>query len=145
MSSTIEEKELAKEVSAAMHKLDYVANQLGISIEEVRPGFARLTMKVEEKMLNGFGILHGGITFSLADTAFAHACNSRNKKTVALSCNITYTSASRAGDVLTAEAKECVLKGRTGVYDVIVTDSNGTTIALFRGNSYATSDSILED
>lgn len=138
-----DEIQLAQAVSASMHKLDNVANQLGITVLEVGPGHAKLSLSVEENMLNGLGILHGGVTFSLADTAFAHACNSRNNKTVALSCNITYSSAAKEGDVLVAIAEEKSLKGRTGVYDVTVTNEEGVVVALFRGNSYRTSDSIL--
>ena len=143
MSVKKNEMELAEAVSASMHKLDNVAKKLGITVLDVGPGHSKLSLTVTEDMLNGLGILHGGITFSLADTAFAHACNSRNNKTVALACNITYSSIAKEGDVLIAKAEEKSLKGRTGVYDVTVTNEAGDVIAMFRGNSYRTSDSIL--
>ena len=145
MSVQQEELQLAKRVSSKMHELDNQANQLGIEVLDVGPGYAKLSLTVKEEMLNGLGILHGGVTFSLADTAFAHACNSRNNKTVALSCNITYSQAAKLGDVLTAIAEEKTLKGRTGVYDVTVLNEQDTVVALFRGNSYRTSDSVLDN
>jgi acyl-CoA thioesterase len=89
-------------------------------------------------MLNGFAICHGGITFTLGDTAFAYACNSRNQKTVALSCNITFATAVKAGEILTATAKEAVLNKRTGLYDIVIQNQQGIDVAFFRGNSYCT-------
>jgi acyl-CoA thioesterase len=85
--------------------------------------------------VNGHDICHGGMIFTLADTAFAHACNSYNFNTVAAGCNIDYLAPAKLGDVLSASAQEQVLSGRTGIYDVVVTDQENKTIALFRGKS----------
>ncbi|SDH66099.1 hydroxyphenylacetyl-CoA thioesterase PaaI [Roseospirillum parvum] len=129
------EQRIAEAVAQAMMARDEAAKSFGISIEKVGPGFARLTMPVRPDMLNGHATTHGGITFTLADCAFAYACNSHNMLTVAHSCSITYTAPGKAGDVLVAEAREASLIGRNGVYDVKVTNQHGDTLALFRGNS----------
>lgn len=136
------EIETAKRSGEEMMANDKAARALGIELVEIAPGFAKMTMQVRNDMLNGFAICHGGMTFSLADTAFAYACNSRNKKTVALQCTINYTSAAHEGDTLTAVASESSLAGRTGVYDITITNQHGKQISFFRGTSYATSSSI---
>jgi acyl-CoA thioesterase len=137
-NKTLNEQALAEEVGRQMFAQDKAAQALQMTLVEIAPGYARMSMMVREDMLNGFAICHGGITFALADTAFAYACNSRNEKTVALSCTITYAAAVRLGDMLTATAKEEVLNNRTGLYDIIVTNQNGDKVAYFRGNSYNT-------
>jgi acyl-CoA thioesterase len=96
-------------------------------------------------MVNGFGICHGGVTFSLADTAFAYACNSRNNKTIALACTINFLAAVKPGDRLIATAQEKSLGGRIGVYDITVVNQDNVLVAEFRGTSYATSDSVIEN
>ncbi|HIJ38089.1 MAG TPA: hydroxyphenylacetyl-CoA thioesterase PaaI [Rhodospirillaceae bacterium] len=118
-----------------MFARDHVSHALGIVLQEIRPGYAKLTMRVTQAMLNGHGTLHGGMSFTLADTAFAYACNAYNQNAVALGCDIIYPAAGREGDDLTAEAKECLLAGRTGVYDVAVSNQDGVVLALFRGQS----------
>lgn len=128
--------ELAKASSTAMHSRDYCAQALGIEPQEVSPGFARLTMTVRKDMVNGHDICHGGMIFSLADTTFAHACNSRNEMTVASGCQIDYLNPARLDDVLTAVAEERILRGRTGVYDITVHNQDQVQIALFRGRSH---------
>lgn len=128
-------KRIAEAVARAMYARDRAARTLGMIVEEVGPGFARLSMTVRDDMVNGHDICHGGITFALADTAFAYACNARNDVAVAASCNITYTNPAKRGDRLTAECVERHHRGRTGVYDVTVVDHDGTVVALFRGNS----------
>jgi acyl-CoA thioesterase len=137
-------EDLTAKVVDAMMKEDQASKHLGIQVQKVEPGAATVTMTVREDMLNGFGICHGGMTFTLADTAFACACNSRNRKTVALTCTINFVAAAKAGDVLTATAKELSLSGRTGLYDVAVTNQTGALVAQFRGTSYGTSSTILE-
>ena len=137
-------KDLTAKVVDAMMKEDQASKHLGISVEKVEPGSAVVTMTVRQDMLNGFGICHGGMTFTLADTAFACACNSRNRKTVALTCTINFLAAAKEGDVLTATAKELSLAGRTGLYDIAVTNQTGALVAQFRGTSYGTSSTILE-
>jgi acyl-CoA thioesterase len=95
-----------------------------------------MRMRVRDDMLNGHGTCHGGYIFMLADSAFAFACNSHNFNTVGAGCTIDYLAPGRAGDVLVAEAVEQALSGKTGVYDVVVTDQDGRKIALFRGKSH---------
>jgi acyl-CoA thioesterase len=129
-------EEKAGRVAAAMYERDYAAQALGITIEAVGPGTATSTMTVRREMLNGHGSCHGGLTFALADTAFAYACNSGNDASVALACDISFTAPGREGDRLVATAKRRTAAGRTGIYDVEVTDGTGRMIALFRGTSY---------
>ncbi|MBN9696321.1 MAG: hydroxyphenylacetyl-CoA thioesterase PaaI [Zoogloea sp.] len=126
-----------------MWSRDRAANALGMRIDEVRQGYARLSMPVRGDMVNGHHICHGGLIFSLADTAFAYACNSYNKNTVASACNIDFLAPGKEGDTLSAEAVEMSASGRTGVYDVTVRDSAGKTIALFRGKSYRISGEVI--
>ncbi|MBX9669667.1 MAG: hydroxyphenylacetyl-CoA thioesterase PaaI [Candidatus Obscuribacterales bacterium] len=138
MSTDTNPEQLAARVAAVMNADDKAAKLLGISLVEVRPGSAVLTMGVREDMLNGHGICHGGITFTLADTAFAYACNSRNVKTVALTCTINFIAPVAVGDVLTAAAREVSSSRKTGVYDISVTNQKGEPVAQLRGTSYAT-------
>jgi len=106
-----------------------------MTLDAVGPGFATLSMIVRDDMLNGHKTCHGGFIFALADSAFAFGCNAYNKVTVAQGCEITYLAPGRAGDRLTAECREQALAGRSGVYDVSITNQDGTAIALFRGKS----------
>jgi acyl-CoA thioesterase len=114
-------------------------------IDEIDEGFAVLSLTVEKKHTNGHGICHGGVTFALADSAFAFACNSRNQSTVAQHNTISYTSAVKLGDVLTATAKEISLIGRNGIYDVEVTNQEGLAVAQFRGCSRAIRGTLFEE
>ena len=125
---------LAERVAAAMGKRDAVSPFLGISVDQVGPGFSRLSMTVTAQMLNGVGICHGGISYTLADTAFAYACNSHNRVGVALACTVTYPAAAQLGDRLTAECREIHAKGRNGTYDCTVTNQDGDVVTLFRGH-----------
>lgn len=134
---------LAEAVAAAMWSRDRAAQALGMRIEAVSPGSARLSMKVRGDMVNGHHICHGGLIFALADTAFAYACNAYNRNTVASGCNIDFTAPGKEGDTLTAEAVERSAAGRTGVYDVTVRDSAGRTVALFRGKSYRIAGEVI--
>lgn len=135
--------ETAKQVADFMLQHDRASKHLGIKIESVDEGVAVLSMTVRDDMLNGLDILHGGFTFSLADSAFAFACNSRNRKTVALNCTINFVAAAKVGDALTATAREVSLSGRTGVYDVSVKNQKGELVAEFRGTSYGTSSNVV--
>ena len=130
-----EAQALAERVAAGMFVRDRASQGLGIGIVKVAPGFAQLAMTVRADLLNGHAICHGGFVFTLADSAFAYACNSYNANTVAAGCAIEFLAPSREGDVLTATARERTLSGRNGVYDIDVTNQNGETIALFRGKS----------
>ena len=122
--------------SAAMNEKDYASKALGIQIVSSASGRSVLSMSVRQDMLNGLGACHGGMIFSLADTAFAHACNSGNKPTVASGCTIDYIAPGKQGDMLTAHAVERSRSGRTGIYDVEVFNQNKQLIAVFRGRSY---------
>ncbi|MHB1374741.1 MAG: hydroxyphenylacetyl-CoA thioesterase PaaI [Thauera sp.] len=134
---------LAEAVAAAMWSRDRAAQALGMRIEAVGPGAATLSMPVRSDMVNGHHICHGGLIFSLADTAFAYACNAYNRNTVASGCNIDFVAPGKEGDTLTAEAVERSLSGRTGVYDITVRDSAGRTVALFRGKSYRIAGEVI--
>ena len=134
---------LAEAVAAAMWSRDRAAQALGMRIESVGPGRATVRMTVRGDMVNGHHICHGGLIFTLADTAFAYACNAYNRNTVASGCNIDFVATGREGDTLLAEAAERTLSGRTGVYDVTVRDSAGNTVALFRGKSYRISGEVI--
>ncbi len=136
-------KELAQKVAEAMNRTDYTALALGMKIIDVDREYAKLQLRVQKDMLNGLGICHGGTTFSLADTAFAYACNSENHKTVALTCQINFLAPAYENDLLTATAV-VIKSGRTGVYDVTVINQNDAIIALFRGTSHRTKDRIIE-
>ena len=131
-----EAQALAERVAAQMYARDSASRELGMKVASVGPGHAELVMPVRADMLNGHAICHGGFIFTLADSAFAYACNSYNLNTVASGCAIEFTAPARAGDVLTARAHERQLAGRTGVYDVEVANGRGETVALFRGKSY---------
>ncbi len=135
---------LAARVARGMYARDFAAQSLGLEILEVDAGFARLAMRVRREMLNGHALCHGGYIFTLADSAFAYACNSDNHVTVALACHIYFIAPAREGDRLVAVAREVAKAGRTGVYDVTVMDQNGTTIATFRGNSYRTRGQVVD-
>ena len=130
-------RERARKAADAMWEGDRASRWFGARIVEVDEGRAVLSLTVAEHHTNGHGICHGGVTYSLADSAFAFACNSRNQATVAQFNTIAYIAPARAGDCLTAEAKEVSVSGKNGVYDVTVTNQDGTRIAEFRGHSRA--------
>ncbi len=134
---------LAETVAQKMYQRDQASQSLGMKILEMRPGYARVNMSIREDMLNGHDIAHGGLIFSLADSAFAFACNSYNHNTLAAGCVIDYLAPAKAGDILTAEAAEQSLSGRTGVYDVTITNQTGQRVALFRGRAYRVSGQII--
>ena len=118
-----------------MYESDACTRALGIVLIEVRPGYARLQINVRPDFLNGHGICHGVLIFTLADSTFAFACNSYNINTVAAGCSIEFLRAVKGGDLLTAEGIEQTLNGRTGIYDIRVTNREGETVAMFRGKS----------
>lgn len=127
---------LAEAVAQAMWSRDNATQALGMRIEAIAPGQATVSMTVRADMVNGHRICHGGFMFTLADSAFAYACNSYNLNTVASACHIDFLAPAREGDVLEAEAVERSASGRTGVYDITVRVRGGKTVALFRGKSY---------
>ena len=135
---------LAELAGKTMYERDPASQALGMTLAEIRPGYARMSMPVRADMLNGHGTCHGGYIFMLADSAFAFACNSHNFNTVGAGCTIDYLSPGREGDVLVAEAVEQALSGKTGVYDVVVANQEGRTVALFRGKSHRVSGMVAE-
>lgn len=123
----------AEKCAALMWAQDTASQTLGMQITSIGPGTATLTMPIRDDMLNGLGICHGGMIFTLADSTLAFACNSYNMRMVAQQLQITYLTAGQAGDTLTATATEAARAGRSATYDVTVTDKSGQKIALFRG------------
>lgn len=144
MNMMDEAKDLARRVADELYGRDVAARHLGIVIDDVGPGHAALSMIVRPEMLNGHAICHGGMIFSLADTAFAYACNARNEATVAAACSIEYLAPAREGERLTATARETAVSGRQGVYDILVTNDAGTAIAAFRGRSASLRRPVLD-
>ena len=130
-------------VLAGMLARDSFSQWLGLTVDEVGPGYCRLHFVVREEMLNGFGTLHGGVTFAAADSAFAFACNSDGQLSVALSVTMDYLEPGRAGDVLEVEAREEHLKTKIGVYQVRVRKQDGAALALFKGTAYRTGRPVL--
>lgn len=143
MTGNDEALRLAEAVGRAMLARDNSSRFLGVDLDEIRPGFARMSMTVTDGMLNGLGLCHGGFTYKLADDAFAYACNSYNRNAVALSCSITYPAAARLGDRLTAVCEERHRRGRNGTYDVTVSNQDGEVVALFRGHCRVIEGSII--
>lgn len=136
---------LAERVVRAMYERDAASRGLGIEIVEVRPGFVRATMLVRPDMVNGHDIGHGGFIFALADSAFAFSCNSYNTITVAAGATIDFLAPAHKGDRLTATATELWRSKRTGLYEITVTNQQGTTLALFRGRSHQLKGPIVPD
>ena len=136
MADATDAQRTAEAVREAMFKDDHASRMMGIEIVEVGPGRCVARMTVRRDMLNGFGIAHGGLVTTLADSAFAFACNSHNEVTVASGFSVDLLAPGREGDVLTAQAAESNKAGRTGVYDIEVTNQRGERVALFRGRSY---------
>lgn len=130
----MDEQQLADACAAALYERDVAARSLDIRVDAVSPGHATLSMQVRADMVNGHAICHGGYIFTLADTAFAYACNSHNHNTVAAGARIDFLAPARLGDRLVASASETSLRGKSGVYDVVVS-REGVQLALFRGNS----------
>lgn len=141
--SPAQAQSLAEAARDAMYSRDRTAKALGIKVDTVAPGRAIATMVVRSDMVNGHHICHGGMIFTLADTAFAYACNSYDKATVASACHIDFLAPGKEGSTLSAEAVEQSLSGRTGVYDVTVRDESGKALALFRGKSYRINGEVI--
>lgn len=127
--------EQAAACAKVMWDSDNASRTMGMEIQEVRAGFAELTMEICDHMTNGQKIAHGGIIFTLADSAFAFACNGYNQFTVAQHCSVAFLAPGKVGDILTAKASEQHRAGRSGIYDVKVTNQSGEPIAEFRGHS----------
>lgn len=136
--------EIARLSADAMWSGDNASQGLGMEVLEVGSGWARLAMMVTERMLNGHGSCHGGFIFTLADSAFAFACNSHGQPAVAQHCTITYVAPGRLGMRLVAEAHERQHGERSGIYDITVRDETGTVIAEFRGHSRTLPGSLID-
>jgi acyl-CoA thioesterase len=135
--------ELAKKVVSHMMDHDGFSKWLGITVMDVREGYSKIGMTVRPEMINGFGIVHGGIAFSLADSAFAFACNNRNVLSVALDTSINFIKPVHVGDSLTAEAKEIHNGKSTGLYHISIRNQNGHEVALFKGTCFRTNKSLI--
>jgi acyl-CoA thioesterase len=133
---------LARACAEAMWQEDRASQGLGMEITAIGPGHATLMMTVQPHMVNGHGIAHGGFIFTLADSAFAFACNSHNERTVAAQGNITFIRPGKLGDCLVAEAREISRSGRSGIYDVRVS-AGDSVIAEFRGHSRSIGGSLV--
>ena len=135
-------QQLAEACAESMYSRDQASQQLGMKIISVAPGRAVLTMTVDNRMVQGHGACHGGYLFTLADSAFAFACNTYDKATVASGCTIEYVNPAKEGDLLTATAQELSRGNRTGVYDITITNQNQQVVAYFRGKSYQVRGSV---
>lgn len=127
--------QLAEACAEALWSEDNASKHLGIVVEEVIPGQSRLSMVVRDFMTNGHNICHGGFIFTLADSAFAYACNTYNQNTVAQHCSVTFLAPVREGERLTAVAREINRGGRGGIYDIRVTRDGDEAVAEFRGHA----------
>ena len=136
---SLDEQKLAEQVVTSMMASDAFSQWLGIEIVDVAPRRSTCRMTVRQEMVNGLGVTHGGIAFSLADSAFAFACNTHGKLTVSIDNSITYPAPIHAGDVLTAVAQEEASSGRLSYYRADVTNQHGEVVALFRGTAFKTS------
>lgn len=135
----------AKESAAVMWADDNASSWFGFAREKIGEGTATLSLTVTTHHTNGHGMCHGGVIFALADSAFAFACNSRNQVTVAQHNTITFIAPGQIGDILTAQAREVSLTGRSGIYDVTVTNQSGTHIAEFRGCSRSIGGTLFDE
>ena len=143
--SVVDAQALAERVATQMYARDRASQMMGMKVAKIAPGHAELVMAVRADMLNGHATCHGGFIFTLADSAFAFACNSNNQTTVASGCTIDFVAPAREGDVLTAVAEERSTSGRTGVYDIDVHNQRGEQIAFFRGKSYRIKGHVLAE
>ncbi len=132
---TLSPQEMAEACAKTMWAGDHASQKLGMSLDRVAPGEATVTMTITQDMSNGQGNCHGGYIFSLADSAFAFACNTYNQLTVAQHCSISFLSPGRLGDRLTATAREVARRKRTGLYEIKITNQDGAHIAQFTGHS----------
>jgi acyl-CoA thioesterase len=138
-----EKDKLANDVVAHMMKNDLFSQWLGVEVLEIKEGYSKIKMTVRSEMINGFNIVHGGIAFSLADSAFAFACNNRNVLSVALDTSINFLKPVHVGDVLTAEAKEIHNGRSTGLYQISISNQKDHAVALFKGTCFRTDKKLI--
>ena len=134
----------AQQVVNHLTENDLFSKWLGIEVLEIREGYSKIKMTIRNEMVNGFGIVHGGVTFSLADSAFAFACNNRNNLSLALDTSINFIKPAHVDDVLTAEAKEMHNGKSTGLYQISISNQNDHLIALFKGTCFRTNKKLIE-
>jgi phenylacetic acid degradation protein PaaD len=142
LRSEVDADEVARRCASAMYAADRASAHLGIGIDDVGPGRATARMTVTETMINGHDICHGGYITLLADTAFAFACNTYDRRTVAVGADVSFVAPARLGDALVAVAVERVRRGRSGIYDVTVTRGDDV-VAVFRGRSRTVPGTLL--
>ncbi len=135
----MESNKTPRQIVDEMMEKDYFSQWLGIEVDHIELGACRISMTVRSEMVNGFGIAHGGITFSLADSAFAFASNSQGRRAMSIECNINHLAQVKVGDRLTAHATESSISNKLAVYHIEVTDQNDKKVALFKGMVYRTS------
>ena len=143
MDTNNEQDLLAIQSVNRMMATDYFSQWMGVDVISVRQGYSKITMRLRKDMLNGFGIAHGGISFALADSAFAFACNSDGKITLALDVSVSFPKPAMENDILTAEARQINQTKRTGLYLVEVRNQKEELIALFKGTCYRTSKPLV--
>jgi acyl-CoA thioesterase len=139
----IQQDQLAGSVVGKMMQHDLFSQWLQIKIIEIKEGYSKIKMELREEMINGFHVIHGGIIFALADSAFAFACNNRNNLSMALDCSISFNKASKPGDTLIAEAKEIHNGRSTGLYLITITNQNNEHVALFKGTCFRTGKTLI--
>ncbi len=139
----MDKNQFAQEVVNHLMEKDLFSKWLGIEVLEIREGYSKIKMTVRKEMINAFGIVHGGITFSLSDSAFAFACNNRNNLSVALDTSINFMKPAHVDDVLIAEAKEMHNGKSTGLYQISVFNQNDHLIALFKGTCFRTGKKLV--
>lgn len=135
----------AQKVVAHMMEQDRFSQWLGITVLEIREGYSKIQMPVRDEMVNGLGTAHGGIAFSMADSAFAFACNNRNHLSVALDTSINFTKAVKPGDLLIAEAREIHNGRSTGLYHISITNQHNEPVAHFKGTCFRTGKPLIAD
>lgn len=135
--------DFAQQVVTHMMEHDKFSQWLGIRVIEIKEGYSKIQMNVREEMVNGFGIVHGGIAFSMADSAFAFACNNRNNLSVALDTSINFLKPTQVGDTLTAEAKEMHNGRSTGLYHISISNQQGDLVAHFKGTCFRTGKTLI--
>ena len=144
MDKQIERDQLAKNVVGRMMEKDLFSQWLGIQVLEIKEGYSKLQMTVRQEMINGFDVVHGGIAFSLADSAFAFACNNRNNLSIALDTSINFIKAVAPGDILIAEAKELHNGRSTGLYHITISNQDNKEVAFFKGTCFRTGKKLIE-
>ena len=135
--------QLAKRVVEKMMHDDLFSQWLQIEVIEIKEGYSKIKMELRNEMINGFQVIHGGIIFALADSAFAFACNNRNNLSMALDCSMSFNKASKPGDTLTAEAKEIHNGRSTGLYVITITNQSDDHVALFKGTCFRTGKTLV--